>query len=105
MITSHIVYWAAAGVLLFLTALYLCIGHLLAYMTRHDAEAQQWQKENPRIKKNKVPVVEYLVHWAGWASEDDTWERAQDNLADEVVEGFHENRDNKCPTIFPHVKP
>lgn len=42
MITSHIVYWAAAGVLLFITMLYLCIGHLLAYTTKQDEVTRQW---------------------------------------------------------------
>ncbi|MCJ1421798.1 hypothetical protein MMC32_008165 [Xylographa parallela] len=40
------------------------------------------------LDKSQVLVVKYLVHWAGWPSEDDTWERAQGNIPQEFVDQY-----------------
>ncbi|MCJ1437138.1 hypothetical protein MMC27_006523 [Xylographa pallens] len=40
------------------------------------------------LDKSQVLVVKYLVHWAGWPSEDDTWERAQGNIPQEFIDQY-----------------
>ena len=48
-----------------------------------------------RYHGNMVLVVQYRVHWAGWPAEDDSWERAQDNIPQGFVDQF-------IATTVPH---
>ncbi|MCJ1378486.1 hypothetical protein MMC17_001585 [Xylographa soralifera] len=41
------------------------------------------------LEKSQVLVVKYLVHWAGWPSEDDTWERAQGNIPQDFIDQYN----------------
>ena len=43
------------------------------------------------ISEKEVLVVKYLIHWAGWPSEDDTYELAQDNIPQVLIDAY-----NKC---------
>ena len=43
------------------------------------------------LEADEVLVVKYLVHWAGWPSEDDTWERGQDNIPKEFMTAYDTN--------------
>lgn len=38
--------------------------------------------------KREVLVIQYLVHWAGWPSEDDTWELGADNIQQLFIDEF-----------------
>ncbi|MCJ1472274.1 hypothetical protein MMC13_000921 [Lambiella insularis] len=40
------------------------------------------------VAESEVLVVKYLVHWAGWPSEDDTYERAQDNIPRSIIDEY-----------------
>jgi hypothetical protein len=40
------------------------------------------------LDESEILVVKYLVHWAGWPSEDDTYERAQDNIPDVFIQAY-----------------
>ncbi|MCJ1288297.1 hypothetical protein MMC26_007652 [Xylographa opegraphella] len=40
------------------------------------------------LDDSQVLVVKYLVHWAGWPSEDDTWERAQGNIPLDFIDQY-----------------
>ena len=40
------------------------------------------------VDESEVLVTRYLVHWAGWPSEDDTYERAQDNIPQEFIDKY-----------------
>ncbi|MCJ1291215.1 hypothetical protein MMC34_002758 [Xylographa carneopallida] len=46
------------------------------------------------LDKSEVLVVKYLVHWAGWPSEDDTWERAQGNIPQEFIDRYNASMPN-----------
>ena len=47
------------------------------------------QEQEGHLLENKVLGVQYLVHWAGWPSEDDTWERAHEKIPHQFVDEFH----------------
>ena len=46
------------------------------------------EEEAGVLPKSEVLVVKYLVHWAGWPSEDDTYERAQDNIPQSFINEY-----------------
>ncbi|MCJ1249765.1 hypothetical protein MMC30_006991 [Trapelia coarctata] len=48
------------------------------------------EEEGRVLEKLDVLVVKYLVHWAGWPSEDDTYERAQDNIPQSFINEYEE---------------
>ena len=54
-----------------------------------DPRILRYLEEGGQVDKSEVLVVKYLVHWAGWPSEDDTWERAQDNIPVEFVNDYN----------------
>jgi len=52
-----------------------------------DTWVQKFMEERPDLK-DKVVMAEYLVHWAGRADEDDTWERVVPEIfKDEFEDG------------------
>ncbi|CDW58444.1 Chromo domain containing protein [Trichuris trichiura] len=55
-----------------------------------DQENQENVYEAERIKKKRVRKgkVEYLVHWSGYSSKDDTWEPEENILDQRLVEAF-----------------
>jgi len=46
------------------------------------------EEEGGVLEKFEVLVVKYLVHWAGWPSEDDTYERAHDNIPQSFINEY-----------------
>ena len=46
------------------------------------------EEEGGVLEKSEVLVVKYLVHWAGWPSEDDTYERAQENIPQSFIDAY-----------------
>ena len=50
-------------------------------------------KENCHIAKDEVLVFKYLVHWAGWPSEDDTWETGKGNIPQCFLDAYEANTD------------
>ena len=47
-----------------------------------------FKEEGGVVEKSEVLVVKYLVHWAGWPSEDDSYERAQDNIPQSFIDEY-----------------
>ena len=54
-----------------------------------DLAVLQYLNGGGRVEADEVLVVKYLVHWAGWPSEDDTWERGQDNIPKEFMKAYN----------------
>lgn len=48
-------------------------------------------REGGYVKEDEVLMVKYLVHWAGWPSEDDTWEVGHGNLPQNMMEEYDVN--------------
>ncbi|KAI9821667.1 MAG: hypothetical protein M1827_002248 [Pycnora praestabilis] len=46
-----------------------------------------------REKARSVLVAEFLVHWAGWPSEDDSWERGEGNIPVKLIDDYHTKTD------------
>ncbi|KAL9106654.1 MAG: hypothetical protein Q9187_008535 [Circinaria calcarea] len=44
-----------------------------------------------RVEADEVLMVKYLVHWAGWPSEDDTWERGPGNIPKPFMDAYNTN--------------
>ena len=53
-----------------------------------DPAIKRYLAEGGKVNDSEVLVTRYLVHWAGWPSEDDTWERAQDNIPQEFIDQY-----------------
>ena len=53
-----------------------------------DPAVVKYLKEGNRIGEKEVLVVKYLIHWAGWPSEDDTYEHGQDNIPQAVIDAY-----------------
>ena len=49
------------------------------------------RKKGGTVGKNEAIVVQYLVHWAGWPSEDDTWEVGRGNIPKVFINAFDAN--------------
>lgn len=45
------------------------------------------------MARKDVILAEYLVHWAGWPSECDSWVIAQDNISSESIATYHAKTD------------
>ena len=56
-----------------------------------DPAIKRYIREGGKVNASEVLVTRYLVHWAGWPSEDDTWERAQDNIPEEFIVEYASN--------------
>ena len=56
-----------------------------------DLAIKRYLGEGGKVSDSEVLVTRYLVHWAGWPSEDDTYERAQDNIPQELIDGYVAN--------------
>ncbi|MCJ1404042.1 hypothetical protein MMC11_007266 [Xylographa trunciseda] len=56
-----------------------------------DPTILRYLENGGHVDKSQVLVVKYLVHWAGWPSEDDTWERAQGNIPQDFIDQFNES--------------
>ena len=54
-----------------------------------DSNIVRYLKGGGRLGKSEVLVVKYLIHWAGWPSEDDTFERAQDNIPQTLIDEYN----------------
>lgn len=48
-------------------------------------------REGGYVKEDEVLIVKYLVHWAGWPSEDDTWEIGHENIPQNLMEEYDVN--------------
>lgn len=44
--------------------------------------------EGGYVREGEVLTVKYLVHWAGWPSEDDTWEVGRENIPQNLTEEY-----------------
>ena len=53
------------------------------------------------ISGKEVLVVKYRIHWAGWPSEDDSYERAHDNIPQAFIDAYNESvgRENQGQDI------
>ncbi|MCJ1394897.1 hypothetical protein MMC18_007777 [Xylographa bjoerkii] len=54
-----------------------------------DPTVLRYLEDGGQLGESQVLVVKYLVHWAGWPSEDGTWERAQDNIPQEFIDDYN----------------
>jgi Chromo (CHRromatin Organisation MOdifier) domain len=64
-----------------------------------DDDVQAYLSAHGPLKPGEVAVVQYRVHWAGWPSEDDTWERGHGNISPHFIEAFRAHHAQE--TIFP----
>lgn len=48
-------------------------------------------REGGYVNEDEVLIVKYLVHWAGWPSEDDTWEVGHGNIPQNMMEEYDVN--------------
>lgn len=48
-------------------------------------------REGGYVKEDEVLMVKYLVRWAGWPSEDDTWEVGHGNIPQNLLEEYDTN--------------
>lgn len=53
-----------------------------------DPTIVSYIEDGGTVAQSEVLVVKYLVHWAGWPSEDDTYERAQDNIPQSTLDEY-----------------
>lgn len=64
-------------------------------------------QERPNLIANRVVVVEYRVHWAGWADEDDDWSLGTGNIPKGFIDEYHVLTDpfRNIPIDFPLSNP
>ncbi|KAI9775104.1 MAG: hypothetical protein M1835_005937 [Candelina submexicana] len=58
-----------------------------------DPWVRRYIKSKGSPKQGEVLVAEYLVHWSGWPSECDTWERGEGNIPESFLRDYTEKTD------------
>ncbi|KAI9705557.1 MAG: hypothetical protein M1836_006313 [Candelina mexicana] len=58
-----------------------------------DPWIRRYIKSKGSPKQGEVLVAEYLVHWSGWPSECDTWERGEGNIPESFLREYAEKTD------------
>lgn len=53
-----------------------------------DPWVRRIKNQAPSLTKDRIAVSEYLVHWAGWPNEDDTWSLGTNNIPAEFIQEF-----------------
>ena len=59
-----------------------------------DSMVKNYLDNEGRVAEDEVLVVKYLVHWAGWPTEDDTWEVGAGNIPSEFMDDYNEAAGN-----------
>lgn len=70
-------------------ALEVCI----VYPSSHYIEMLIADQKYGHLVKNRIIIDEYLVHWAGWAVEDQTWEPRSNFAYDDYIQEFDTYQD------------
>ncbi|KAI9800325.1 MAG: hypothetical protein M1833_003439 [Piccolia ochrophora] len=52
----------------------------------------RYRSNGGQVKRGRMLAVDYLVHWAGWPSEDDTWEPGE-GLPQACIDDYHASAD------------
>ena len=56
-----------------------------------DPAIIQYLKRGGFLRAEEVLMVKYLVHWAGWPSEDDTWVQGPGNIPEQFMNAYNAN--------------